>query len=103
MIGAEIWTEGAYSGWQPKPNSPVLALLQNTYKTLYGKDAAVKVVHAGLECGLLGGTYPNWDMISIGPTIESPHSPDEKVHIKSVDKFWGFLLASLKVISEQKR
>ena len=103
MIGAQIWTEGAYPGWQPKPNSPVLALMQNTYKALYGKDAAVKVVHAGLECGLLGGTYPNWDMISIGPTIESPHSPDEKVHIKSVDKFWGFLLASLKVISEQKR
>jgi dipeptidase D len=56
----------------------------------------VKVIHAGLECGILGAIYPNWDMISFGPTIRFPHSPDEKVNIKTVGKFWDYLVETLK-------
>ena len=59
---------------------------------------AVKVIHAGLECGILGATYPNWDMISFGPTIRFPHSPDEKVNIESVNMFWKYLVETLKSI-----
>ena len=72
--------------------------MQKTYENLYGKTPEIKAIHAGLECGLLGGVYPNVDMISFGPTIRSPHSPDEKVNIESVEKFWNFLVATLKNI-----
>ena len=65
---------------------------------LYGKKPAIMAIHAGLECGILGSSYPNWDMISFGPTISSPHSPDEKVNIESVGKFWEFLKATLAAI-----
>ncbi|MDE6307352.1 MAG: cytosol nonspecific dipeptidase, partial [Bacteroidales bacterium] len=65
------------------------------YHTLYGKKPKVMAIHAGLECGLLGGVYKNWDMISFGPTIMYPHSPDEKVNIASVKKFWDYLVATL--------
>ena len=65
------------------------------YQKLFGKEPKVMAIHAGLECGLLGGVYKNWDMISFGPTIMHPHSPDEKVNIESVQKFWKFLVATL--------
>jgi dipeptidase D len=81
--------------------SPILATMQKQYETLYNKIPKITAIHAGLECGLLGGVYPNWDMISIGPTIRFPHSPDEKVEIASVDKFWKFLLHTLENAPEK--
>ncbi len=100
LIGADIRIEDSYPGWQPNAHSRILAIMKDVYSDLYGKVPEVKVVHAGLECGLLGSKYPEWDMISFGPTICFPHSPDEKVHINSVKKFWDFLLATLKAIPE---
>ncbi len=102
LIGAECWHQNSYPGWQPNPESPALALMQSTYRKLFDKEPVIKVVHAGLECGLLSGIYPHWDMISFGPTIKFPHSPDEKVHIPSVGKFWELLQAGLKAFAEQR-
>ncbi|MCB2220411.1 MAG: aminoacyl-histidine dipeptidase [Bacteroidetes bacterium] len=94
--GAETAHHGAYPGWKPDVNSPILAAMKNVYNDHFGKVPEVKVIHAGLECGILGAIYPNWDMISFGPTIRFPHSPDEKVNIETVQKFWDFLVATLK-------
>jgi dipeptidase D len=96
MAGAKIEFSGAYSGWKPNVDSQILTVMQETYKKLYKKTPEVKAIHAGLECGIFGGIYPKWDMISFGPTIRHPHSPDEKVNIASVEKFWKFLVATLK-------
>jgi dipeptidase D len=98
LIGAEVSFSGNYPGWKPNMNSPILKTLSSVYNDLYGKIPEIKAIHAGLECGILGGVYPNLDMISFGPTIRFPHSPDEKVHIKSVEKFWNFIVESLKHI-----
>ena len=70
--------------------------MSKVYKDMFGKVPDIKAIHAGLECGLIGGVYPDLDMISFGPTIRFPHSPDEKVEIASVDKFWKFLVETLK-------
>ncbi|MBR1626854.1 MAG: aminoacyl-histidine dipeptidase [Bacteroidales bacterium] len=86
---------GAYSGWKPNMSSPILKEMKEQYESIFGNEPKVMAIHAGLECGILGGTYPNLDMISFGPTIEHPHSPDERVNIASVSKFWKFLLATL--------
>ncbi|MCH5329478.1 MAG: aminoacyl-histidine dipeptidase [Alistipes sp.] len=96
LAGAEVELSGAYDGWNPDMASPVLYAMRESYKALFGKDPAVTAIHAGLECGIIGGTYPNLDMISFGPTICYPHSPDEKVEIASVGKFYSFLLDTLK-------
>lgn len=96
LAGAEVDFEGEYPGWKPNPDSTILKLMQEVYHKNYGKIPEVKAIHAGLECGILGSAYPNWDMISFGPTIRSPHSPDEKVNIPSVGKFYDFLLETLK-------
>lgn len=92
----EIIFDGAYPGWKPNPDSAILKEMQEIYEQLYGKTPAIMAIHAGLECGILGSKYQKWDMISFGPTICSPHSPDERVNIASVDKFWEFLKATLK-------
>jgi dipeptidase D len=94
--GASVEHSGAYPGWKPNVNSPILKTMKEVYNKKYGKVPAQKVIHAGLECGLLGGVYPNLDMISFGPTIRNPHSPDEKVNIESVGLFWDFLVETLK-------
>ncbi|MDR3287590.1 MAG: aminoacyl-histidine dipeptidase [Prevotellaceae bacterium] len=96
MAGAKVEFNGGYSGWKPNVKSPILVVMQETYKQLYKKTPEIKAIHAGLECGIFGGIYPKWDMISFGPTIRHPHSPDEKVNIATVDKFWKFLVATLK-------
>lgn len=96
LAGAKRTFEGAYPGWKPNMESSILKTMQTTYNSLYGKTPKIMAIHAGLECGLLGGVYPNWDMISFGPTIMSPHSPDERVEIASVQKFWDYLLVTLK-------
>lgn len=98
MAGAQVIFTGAYPGWQPNLESPILKTMQNVYEKKYGKIPEVKAIHAGLECGILGGIYPNWDMISFGPTICFPHSPDEKVNIQTVRKFWDFLVDTLENI-----
>ncbi len=96
LAGAEVVLDGTYPGWKPNMNSAILITMQDVYQKLYGRIPEIKAIHAGLECGLLGGVYPNWDMISFGPTIRYPHSPDEKVHIASVEKFWNYLVNTLK-------
>ncbi len=96
LINADVKLEGAYPGWKPNMRSPILKAMSNVYNDLYGKIPDIKAIHAGLECGLIGGVYPKLDMISFGPTIRFPHSPDEKVNIASVEKFWSFLVATLK-------
>ena len=95
LAGCEVRQEGQFPGWKPNMDSAILASMKETYIDLFGKEPEVKVIHAGLECGLLGGIYPTWDMISIGPTICFPHSPDEKVEINSVERFWTLLSESL--------
>lgn len=94
----KIVFDGAYPGWKPNPDSAILKLMKSTYQKMYGKEPQVMAIHAGLECGILGSKYTNWDMISFGPTISHPHSPDEKVNIASVGKFWDYLKETLKNI-----
>lgn len=96
LAGAEkINFTGEYPGWKPNPDSAIRKEMVEIYEKLYGKKPAIMAIHAGLECGILGSTYPNWDMISFGPTLQSPHSPDERVNIASVEKYWNFLKAVL--------
>jgi len=94
--GAMVAFDGDYPGWKPNMNSPILAKMKQVYEDKFGKTPAIMGIHAGLECGILGAVYPHWDMISFGPTMRSPHSPDERVNIPSVQKFWDFLLETLK-------
>ncbi|MDR2129839.1 MAG: aminoacyl-histidine dipeptidase [Odoribacteraceae bacterium] len=94
----EIIFEGGYPGWKPDPQSTIRETMVAVYEKLYGKTPAIMAIHAGLECGILGSVYPGWDMISFGPTICSPHSPDEKVNIASVAKFWEFMKATLAAV-----
>jgi dipeptidase D len=98
LAGAEVTHSGTYPGWKPDVDSPILKTMQSVYEKNFGKIPAVKVIHAGLECGIIGDAYPGLDMISFGPTIRFPHSPDEKVHIDSVQKFWDFLVQTLEEI-----
>ncbi|ASB49901.1 aminoacyl-histidine dipeptidase [Alkalitalea saponilacus] len=96
LAGAEIWFDGHYPGWKPNLQSGILKTMQEVYNQKWGVTPEIKAIHAGLECGILGSAYPHWDMISFGPTIRFPHSPDEKVDIASVEKFWEYLAAMLK-------
>lgn len=102
MAGGTCKLTGAYPGWKPNMQSPLLKTMKQTYKKLYKKEPAVVAIHAGLECGLLGGKYPDMDMISFGPTLQSPHSPDERANIPSSKKFFDFLVAALEAIPEKK-
>ena len=102
LADCDIELTGAYPGWKPNMDSAILKTMQDIYKKLFKKTADIKAIHAGLECGLFGTMYPNWDMISFGPTISHPHSPDEKVNIESVAKFWKFLVETLKNIPVKK-
>jgi dipeptidase D len=95
LMGCQIEHSGSYPGWEPNPNSEILNVLEAKYKELFEEEPKVMAIHAGLECGLLGERYPGLDMISFGPTIKGAHSPDERVSISSVQKFWKFFLAVL--------
>lgn len=95
LAGAEVSLTGSYDGWNPNMNSPILKAMTVSYEQLYGVKPAITAIHAGLECGIIGSNYPNLDMISFGPTICYPHSPDEKVEIASVAKFYDFLTRTL--------
>ncbi len=98
LLGASTTFAGNYSGWTPHPESGIVKLMRNLYKELYSEEPHVYACHAGLECGIIGANYPNMEMISFGPTILGPHSPDERTKISSVQKYWGFLLETLKNI-----
>ncbi|WP_198263476.1 beta-Ala-His dipeptidase [sulfur-oxidizing endosymbiont of Gigantopelta aegis] len=91
QFSMQVEIDGAYPGWQPNRESPLLKDALNLYLSLFNKEASIQVIHAGLECGLLSNTYPDCDIISFGPTITGAHSPRERVNIDSVDKFWLFL------------
>jgi dipeptidase D len=95
LAGADCYFDGQYPGWKPNPNSPILTVMLDVYEKLYGKKPEIKAIHAGLECGLIGGVFPNLDMISFGPTIKFPHSPDEMCNIETVNKFWNYIVETL--------
>ena len=94
--GADVKNTDGYPGWKPNLDSPILKTARSTYKSLYGKEPEVKAIHAGLECGIIGERVPGMDMVSFGPTLEGVHSPDEKIHIDTVERYWNFLLAILR-------
>lgn len=96
-----VTLSGAYPGWQPKPDAAITKILRSIYTKKFGDAPKVIACHAGLECGIIGAHYPEMEMISFGPTIEGAHSPDERVSISSVQKFWSFLLDILKEIPEK--
>lgn len=100
LLGGEISFGGKYPGWAPRPESQIVKLMSELYQEMFGDEAHVAACHAGLECGILGQNYPDMEMISFGPNIRGAHSPDEKVQISSVQKFWNFLLETLKRIPE---
>ena len=95
MAGMKVTLSGGYSGWQPNVDSPILHAMTKSYEEQFGVAPKVKVIHAGLECGIIGANCPGLDMISFGPTLRSPHSPDERVLIPTVKKFYDFLVATL--------
>jgi dipeptidase D len=96
--GASVENTDGYPGWKPNMDSPILKTAKAAYQSLFGKEPEVKAVHAGLECGVIGERIPGMDMISFGPTLEAVHSPDEKIYIDTVEKFWAFLLKVLKSV-----
>ncbi len=101
LAGCEVNMDGEYPGWNPNPDSAILRVLESKYETLFGAKPDVVACHAGLECGILGQNYPEMDMISFGPTIKGAHSPDERVSISSVQKFWNFVQEILKEIPKK--
>ena len=96
LAGIEMKLSGGYPGWIPKPDAPIVNTMSNIYSKMFNKDVKIVAGHGGLECGIIGKNYPEMDMISFGPTITGPHSPDEQVKISSVQKFWLYLLEVLK-------
>ena len=100
-IGADVDMSGSYPGWAPLPDSPIVKLMSDLYVDLYKEQPHVAACHAGLECGILGSHYPEMEMISFGPNIRGAHSPDEKVQISSVQKFWNYTLETLKRIPKK--
>ena len=100
MCGATTTRTGTYPGWQPNPDSPVLKRLKRIYAAQLGEEPEVGAIHAGLECGVIGERAPGMDMVSFGPTITGAHSPDERVEIPSVKKFWNLLLELLAELAE---
>ena len=100
LVGAEIRQGNGYPAWQPNPDSRVLHIAKSVHQQLFGEEPEVKAIHAGLETGIIGAKFPGMDMISFGPTILGAHSPDERVHIPAVEKFWKFLTAMLTKLAE---
>jgi dipeptidase D len=102
LSGAEVERGDGYPGWKPDLNSDILKISKESFKELFGTEPMIKAIHAGLECGILGGKYPGLEMISFGPTIEGAHSPDEKIKIETVERFYSLLKAVLKKAAELK-
>ena len=101
LAGARIKHGDGYPGWNPNTDSEILKVSEDSYERLFGNKPIVRAIHAGLECGLFLEKYPDMDMISFGPTLRNVHSPDEKIHIGTVDKFWNHLLDVLKNIPKK--
>ncbi|MHC1737568.1 MAG: aminoacyl-histidine dipeptidase [Ignavibacteriaceae bacterium] len=102
LSGSEVTHGDSYPGWKPNVHSPILKAMKQVYKNKYGNEPEIKAIHAGLECGIINERYPDMDMISFGPTIMGAHSPDEKVQISAVAKFWDLLVAVLENIPAKK-
>lgn len=102
LMGANVTRTNGYPGWRPNPDAAIVRLMDTIYKEMFGDAAHVNAVHAGLECGILGTNYPAMQMISFGPNITGAHSPDERAQISSVQKFWSYLLETLKRIPAAK-
>ena len=98
MAGMKVKFEGGYSGWQPNTKSPLVETMSSVYEKLNGERPKILVVHAGLECGIIGPKYPDMDMASIGPTLLSPHTPSERCYIPSVGKFYNYVVEVLKAL-----
>jgi dipeptidase D len=98
LSGAKVTFGGAYPGWTPNPTAGIVKIMSDLYKKKFKSEPLVNACHAGLECGIIGAHYHDMEMISFGPNIHGAHSPDEKVQISSVNKYWGFLLDTLKAI-----
>lgn len=101
LIGAEVSHGGSYPGWTPNPDSAILETMKGIHKEFFGEEPTVNAIHAGLECGIISRTQPQLDMISFGPTIKNAHSPDEKAHIGTTERFWRYLLKILKDFPEK--
>ena len=95
MAGMKVELSGDYPAWQPNPHSEIVELMKNVYRDLFGAENHVQVIHAGLECGVIGANTPGMDMVSFGPTLRSPHTPNERCYIPSVEKYYRFVLATL--------
>ena len=95
LMGASVRHSDGYPGWKPVLSSEVLKIAEQAYQELFKQAPEVKAIHAGLECGLFLQTYPELDMISFGPTIKGAHTPEERIRIDTVEKFWKFLLIML--------
>ncbi|MFV0366090.1 MAG: aminoacyl-histidine dipeptidase [Mangrovibacterium sp.] len=103
LAGAEVEHSEGYPGWTPNPKSYIVQVAADCYENLFGERPAVKSIHAGLECGLFLQKYPYLDMVSIGPTIRNPHSPDERIHLQHTEKFWLHLIDILKKIARDSK
>ncbi len=98
LAGADYERSDGYPGWKPNLSSPILQVAKEVHKQVYGREPEVKAIHAGLECGIIGEKFAGMDMLSFGPTLEGVHSPDEKIYIDTVERFWNYLLAILKAV-----
>jgi dipeptidase D len=101
LAGSDVKRSDGYPGWKPDIHSPILKTMKAEFKKLYGNEPHIKAIHAGLECGIIKERYPQMDMISFGPTIMGAHSPDERVQISTVDKFWHLLTHVLENIPQK--
>lgn len=100
MAGMKVELSGDYPAWQPNPHSEIVELMKDIYRELFQAENRVQVIHAGLECGVIGALRPNMDLVSFGPTLRSPHTPNERCHIPSVGKYWDFVKTILERIPE---
>ena len=101
MAGMKVETDGAYPAWQPSPKSEIVELMESVYQDLFGEPAKVQVVHAGLECSVILSHCPNMDVVSFGPTLQSPHTPNERCYIPSVEGYWRLVLETLRRIPKK--
>ena len=102
LAGMKVEVGGAYTEWQPALKNEMVDLMRTVYKDMYGEDAKVQVVHAGLECSIIGAMYPHMDIVSFGPTLRSPHTPNERCLIATVGKYWDFVKEVLARVPEKK-
>lgn len=102
MAGMKVELSGQYPAWQPNPHSEIVDLMKEVYRELFHEENRVQVIHAGLECGIIGALRPQMDLVSFGPTLRSPHTPNERCHIPSVEKYWQFVKTTLERIPEKK-